>query len=89
MIFSDESGLCQTSDCGWVRFRRGEWNRIALRWRRKFPDGLMVWGALGMNVRSSLLMCARSIDAAEYLAIVQRSGIVEMCDAGMGEGNGG
>jgi hypothetical protein len=31
IIFSDESRFCQTSDCGWVRFRRGALSQTALR----------------------------------------------------------
>jgi hypothetical protein len=37
IIFSDEPRFCQTSDCGWVRFRKGAWNQTALRPMRKFP----------------------------------------------------
>ena len=44
IIFSDESRFCQTSDCRWVRFRRGQWNHTALYQARKFAQGLMVWG---------------------------------------------
>jgi hypothetical protein len=53
---------------------------------RKFPDSFMVWGAVGFDVRTPLILCARSVTSAEYLSIIERSGLVELCDTRHGPG---
>ena len=86
IVFTDESRFCRLTDCKWVRFRRGHWNETACRHMRKFPGSFMIWGAIGLNIRSKLVLCERSVNTSEYLSIIQRSGVVEACDSTYGRG---
>ena len=51
-----------------------------MRLMAKLPKGVMVWGAIGPGCKSPLIRCSAGVGSAEYLKILQDSGVVMHCD---------
>jgi transposase len=49
--------------------------------RDQFPCRIMVWGAIGFNFKSALILVNGSIDALQYQAIIAQSGVIAQMDA--------
>ena len=76
IVFSDESRFELGPDCQWRSIKRGAWNSSCFVERRKHPQGCMIWGAIGLKWRSQLMKCSNSVNAAEYIAILENSGLI-------------
>ena len=87
LIFSDESRFTRGPDCTWRRIRRGEWNDTCFLETQKFPQGIMVWGAVGVSYRSPLVRCSGGVNAQEYVAILEQSEMVSKLNMKHGCGN--
>ena len=60
VIFSDESRFQIGPDNQWRRIKRGLWNPTCFASRTKFPQSIMVWGAIGRGFRSKLVKGSNS-----------------------------
>ena len=87
LIFSDESRFERCPDNGWRRIRRGTWNDNCFCRQTKFPQGVMVWGAVGVGFRTPLIQCSKGVGADEYIDIIERSNMIRECNAKFGQGN--
>ena len=73
IVFTDESRFQKGADNQWRRIRRGQWNETCFTTKEKFPLTVMVWGAIGHDYRSPLMECSNSVNAAEYVNILDKS----------------
>ena len=83
-MFSDESRFQKGLDYRWRRIKRGNWNETCFISKDKFTEGIMVWGAIGMNFRSDLVVCSNHEDSEEYKRILMNSQLIEKCDMKFG-----
>ena len=75
IIFSDESRFCQTSDKGYVWYRTGSKSDSIYVDLAKFPISIMVYGAIGLNYKSQLVICEESINSSNYKKNIISSGM--------------
>ena len=87
VVFTDESRFQRGADNQWRRIRRGQWNESCFTTKEKFPVTVMVWGGIGVNYRSPLIQCSKSVNSAEYQEILERSDMFGEMDARYGRGN--
>jgi transposase len=80
IIFSDESRFVLGDDHRWRHLRRGEWNETAFARTTKFPESVMIWGAIGVDYKSGCFFCSQGVDSEEYQGILLRSRLVEELD---------
>jgi hypothetical protein len=45
--------------------------------QRKFPESVMIWGAIGLDYKSGCFHCSHAMDSDEYHSILLRSEFVE------------
>ena len=76
LVFSDESRFERGPDNKWRRIKRGCWTDSCFIEKRKFPGGVMVWGAIGEGFRSKLMSCSKGVATGEYTEIVGQSGLI-------------
>ena len=86
LIFSDESRFERSPDNGWRLIRRGTWNETCFCRKSKFPQGVMVWGAVGVGFRTRLVRCSKGVGSREYIGIIQQSRLVEEANRKFGQG---
>lgn len=77
LIFSDESRFCTQSDKGYIWIKRGSKNPLCYRNLDKFPQGIMVYGAIGLNYKSKLVLCDGTIDSRKYQKNIELSLMLE------------
>ena len=77
IIFSDESRFVLGTDRHWVWRRRGEDVPGIYEACDKFPKSVMVFGAIGNNFKSTLVIVKTSIDAFTYQRILVDSKVIE------------
>ncbi|OHS95295.1 hypothetical protein TRFO_38609 [Tritrichomonas foetus] len=87
IIFSDESRFCRGPDKRWVYRRYGEINEKCFADRSKFPEGVMIFGAIGPNFKSQLFFTKKMINKQEYLRILFDEGVVQSLNCHYGFGN--
>jgi transposase len=87
-IFSDESRFCQRPDTRWVWRRRGQYDPKIFAPTDKFPKfAIMVWGAIGPNFKSKLVIIAGNIDSEKYISMLKEAKFFEEADAVFGRGH--
>ena len=86
VIFSDESRFETAPDNRWRRIKRGNWNETACATRKKYPEGIMVWGAIGRNYRTELILCSKGVTGEEYREIIQKSKMIDDLNGLYGRG---
>ena len=87
IIFSDESRFVLGDDKRWVWRRRGEYNPTSYKQTEKFPSSVMIYGAIGVNYKSTLVFVDGSIDSMQYQQNIIESGMFESMDTLKGRGN--
>lgn len=87
IVFSDESRFVLGDDKRWVWRRHGEDNPTAYKQTEKYPASLMIYGAIGVNYKSTLVFVDGSIDALRYQRNILASGMFETMDTLKGRGN--
>jgi transposase len=87
-VFSDESRFCRQSDrTRWVWRRRGDYGPKIFAPTDKFPKfSIMVWGAIGVNFKSELLIVEGNIDSEKYISMLKESRFFDEADAALGRG---
>ena len=72
-IFSDESRFCRTKDGVWRWYRKNENTDDIYDKKNKFEQRIMVYGAIGYNYKSKLIVCEKAVDDIEYRRIINDS----------------
>lgn len=72
-IFSDESRFCRTKDGVWRWYRKNENTDDIYDKKNKFEQGIMVYGAIGYDYKSKLIVCEKTVDDIEYRRIINES----------------
>ena len=84
-VFTDESHFQIGCDNSWRRMRRGQMDESCFQMKVKFPKGLMVWGGIGINYRTPLMICSTGVDSAEYTKILAQSDMLSEMNSRFGE----
>lgn len=61
-------------------------DQIIIRDTKKYNQGVMFYGAIGIGYKSKLIMCSNGVTAIEYQDIIKKSGMFETLDQRYGEG---
>jgi hypothetical protein len=78
LVFSDESRFSLCSDNGWTWQCRGEYRLSSMKLDEKYPKfSIMVWGAIGTNFKSSLIICPGNIGSKEYIDFLRKGFFIE------------
>lgn len=80
IIFSDESRFCLNNDNQFIWFRKNENTDDVFQKKSKVNQGVMVFGAIGYNFKSPLIICENSIDEIEYREILSKCSLFEKLD---------
>ena len=73
IIFSDESRFVRGTDNRWVWRRRGENVDEIYSETDKYPESVMIFGAIGKNFKSNIVMINGTIGAEDYQKILEES----------------
>ena len=87
IIFSDESRFVEGDDKQWVWRRYGDRNPTAQYRSKKFPKSVMIYGAIGHNYKSQIVIVHGSIDSYKYQENILRSGMINDLDSNLGKGS--
>lgn len=86
IIFSDESRFSMSSDNRCIWRRRGEKDDSCYKEFAKYSVSVMVYGAIGINYKSKLVLCTDGVDAMEYRDNIEKSQMQQDLDARYGCG---
>lgn len=75
IVFSDESRFCLNNDGNMRWYRKNENSDDVYDKRSKYSPGIMVFGAIGYNYKSKLVICEKNIDEVEYRNVLNNSEI--------------
>ena len=87
IVFSDESRFVLGDDKRWVWRRRGSNVPSAFVSSDKFPPSIMIYGAIGVDYKSKLVVVDGSINSDKYQDNIIESGMIEDMDELRGKGN--
>jgi hypothetical protein len=77
IIYSDESRFVLGADKRWVWRRRGDHDDTIYTDTDKYPASIMVFGAIGMDFKSKLIIITGNVDSNKYIEVLQISGLVD------------
>lgn len=86
IIFSDESRFCLQNDGNMRWIKKGENENSFFVEKKKYNQGIIVYGAIGIDYKSDLVICENSIDDIEYRNIIERSNMVKSLGENYKEG---
>ena len=86
-VFSDESKISFTSDNRYIWYIPGETDDSCYQDCDKVSPWIMVWGAIGYNYKSPLIICPKSVTADQYRKVITDSNMVLDLNEARGEGN--
>ena len=78
LFFSAESRFILGDDKRWVWRRRGENNSSISSKEEKYPPSIMVYGAIGVNYKSKLVIVPGSIDSCKYKQNIIDSDMIDV-----------
>lgn len=87
VIFSDESRFCATNDSHRVWVKNGVYNEGTFKSVKKYEAGIMVWGAIGLNWRSPLILVSGHLNSDGYIKMLEENNIFGSLDAKYGHRN--
>ena len=87
IIFSDESRFVLGDDKRWVWRRHGTYSTSVFSKSEKFPPSVMIYGAIGHNYKSKLVICEGSINSDVYKQNILKSGMIDELNEKKGKGN--
>lgn len=87
LVFSDESRFCSVSDKKFRWYRKEDCDEQCFATKEKFSTSIMIFGAIGIDFKSRLIICERSIDALYYREVLSQSNLIDSLDAKHGQGN--
>ena len=76
IVFSDESRFVLGTDKRWVWRRRGEEVDEIYEQTDKFPKSVMIFGAIGKNYKSDIVLIKGTIGAVDYQRILEDSKVI-------------
>ena len=85
--FSDESRFAIGPDNTYRWYRKMEDDDGCFMELNKYEESVMVFGAIGPNYKSKLVLCSGHVDSVEYRSLIEKSGLVEDLNRLYGEGN--
>ena len=85
-IFSDESRFGLTPDNRYRWYRRGERDSSCYIELEKFNCSIMMYGAIGYNYKSKLVLCSGGVDSLEYRSLIEQSQMISDLDPRYGSG---
>ena len=77
IIFSDESRFVIGSDRHWVWRRKGDNSPEVYASKEKYPASVMIFGAIGFNYKSNLVLIRSTINSELYQQILTDSKVLE------------
>ena len=80
LVFSDESRFCSVSDKKFRWYRKEDCDEQCFATKEKFSTSIMVFGAIGIDFKSRLIICERSIDALYYREVLSQSNLIDSLD---------
>lgn len=86
LIFSDESRFCILNDGQFKWYRKGEFQDNIFQDKTKFTAGIMVFGMIGVDYKSKLVISTNSINDVQYRENIKQSGMCAELDAKYGKG---
>lgn len=86
IIFSDESRFCKGPDNRYLWRKYGESSDDLFQVKEKFPDSIMVFGAIGFGYKSPLVIVSGTEDTGEYIRILEQCGVVKSMNDAFGTG---
>ncbi len=86
IIFSDESRFCRCNDGQFRWYRKGELDDQVFADKSKFDFGIMVFGIIGFNYKSKLVIIEGSVNDISYREILQKSEMCKDLDSRYGQG---
>ena len=75
VIFSDESRFCLHDDSRRIWIKRGVYNDKTFVNEKKYNVGIMVWGAIGKNWRSPLILVHGKLNSESYINFLEKNEI--------------
>ena len=85
IVFSDESRFALKNDNGHIWYRRSENSDDVYQDKDKYQTTIMVFGAIGYQYKSKLILCLKNEDEIEYRDVFTKSGICETLNEQYGE----
>ena len=86
IVFSDESRFERGPDNSWRRIKRGVMDESIFVDKKKYPESVMIWGAIGIGFKSELMKCSSGMDADEYCRILEDSRLLDKLNDCHGKG---
>ena len=86
IVFSDESRFCLTSDNRFRWYRKHDMDEQCFCTKEKYIWSIMVFGAIGIDFKSKLVICKENIDAVYFREVINQSNLVPDLDAKYGQG---
>ena len=68
VVFSDESWFKLGPDNRWMHIKKGDYSPDVCAPHKKFVEKIMIWGAIGKNFKSELVIFEDNVTAENYLA---------------------
>ena len=84
VVISDESRFGLRDDSRRIWIKRGLYNPGSFREKEKYPKAIMVWGAIGFNWRSPLIVIKGRLNAQGYVDIFKTNEIIENMNSHFG-----
>lgn len=76
-VFSDESRFCFDRDGHLIWRRRGEISDDVFIEKEKYAEGIMVFGIIGLDYKSPLILCKGGVNDLEYRRLLNESKMVD------------
>lgn len=87
VVLSDESRFCIRDDSRRIWIKRGVYNENTFINEKKYNTGIMVWGAIGKNWRSPLILVKGKLNSDGYIDFLQKNDIFTSLNNFYGEKN--
>ena len=85
VIFTDESWFELGPDNRWLWRRKGDYSPSVCAMHQKFPQKVMVWGAIGKNFKSQLIFWEGTVNKENYFQTLQDNNVFSDADQHFGE----
>ena len=85
VIFSDESRFCMHDDSSRIWIKRGLYTENTFCKEKKYEKGIMIWGAIGKNWRSPLVLVNGRLNSDGYIQLLDDSEIFTSLNEHFGE----
>ena len=77
IYFSDESRFEKSADNSWRWSRKNEIIENQYILKNKFNCGIMIWGCIGYNFKSKIMIIEKTINSSQYCKLIENSDIIK------------